>query len=95
MNKKVYAIRDCFVLVAKSDNTAYGNRVYLRDEDGNTSMYAHLQSYTCKAGDKLKAGEEFGVIGGTGYSNGDHLHYSFTFPPFLFLFLYLFLLSLF
>ncbi len=76
-NKKVYAIRDCFVLVAKSDNSDYGNRVYLRDKDNNTVMYAHLESFKVKTGDKLNQGDEVGVIGGTGYGTGDHLHLSF------------------
>lgn len=79
-NKRVKAIRDCFVLVAKSDNSGYGNRVYLRDKDGHTIMYAHLESFTVKNGDKLKAGKEFGVIGGTGYGTGDHLHLSYFKP---------------
>ncbi len=75
------AITNCKVLVTKSDNTDYGNRVYLKHSDGYISMYAHLDSIAVKVGQKLFKGDIIGVIGSTGYSpNGAHLHYSLFKP---------------
>lgn len=73
--KDVWAVRDCTVVCVKHDNgkRAYGNTVYLEDEDGNKTMYAHLDWFAVKIGHKLKKGDVFAEIGGTGYG-GEHLH---------------------
>lgn len=74
--KNCYAINDGFILVA-GERADYGKRVYVRHNDGTTIMYAHLDSMSVKQGDKVKKGDEIGVIGDSGYSNGVHLHVSF------------------
>jgi len=39
------------------------------------TYYAHLVEITVRKGDKVKKGDEVGLVGSTGYSDGTHLHY--------------------
>lgn len=75
--KDVWAVRDCTVICVKYDDgkRAYGNTVYLEDEDGNKTMYAHLDWIAVKVGQRLKRWDVFAEIGDTGYCpSGAHLH---------------------
>lgn len=74
--KKCYAINEGYVLVS-GEREDYGKRVYIRHNDGTTLMYAHLGSISVKQDDKISKGDEIGVIGDSGFSNGVHLHVSF------------------
>lgn len=42
-----------------------------------TSLYAHMKpnSFKVKVGEKVKAGQQIGVMGTSGYSTGVHLHF--------------------
>ena len=75
--KDVYAIRDCTVICTIRDDGKrdYGNTVYLEDQDGYKTVCCHLDWFSVKEGDKLKAGDVFGEIGETGYCKGAHLHF--------------------
>ncbi len=55
----------------------YGWFVEMRHADGLTSLYAHLGSVRrgLKAGANLAAGEAVGLVGNTGRSTGEHLHF--------------------
>lgn len=53
----------------------YGNVVVIRDKNGNTHLYAHLDSIGVKVGDIVLAGDIIGTQGTTGRSTGSHLHY--------------------
>lgn len=54
---------------------AYGNTVHVRHPDGTTSVYAHLQRGTVKAGQRVKSGQPIAKSGNTGRSTGAHLHF--------------------
>lgn len=56
---------------------SYGNHVLLRHADGTVTMYAHLVQYTVQAqvGDSVCQGQRLGLVGTTGQSSGDHLHF--------------------
>lgn len=60
-------------------NTLGGNRVWLRDERGNTFYYAHLSAYAPAAieGAKVQAGQVIGFVGNTGQAitTPPHLHF--------------------
>lgn len=63
----------------------YGNRVYLKitkgDYHGYVLLFAHLESFTCKDGQEIKAFDQFGVMGTTGANiDNVHLHVS-LYPP--------------
>lgn len=53
----------------------WGNYVSVLQDDGVTAYYCHLDSRSVKQGDIVKAGDELGIEGNTGYSLGEHLHF--------------------
>ncbi len=57
----------------KSDG--YGNYVILRHADGTFSLYAHLKEIYVSDDEEVCAGSPLGLIGTTGNSSGEHLHY--------------------
>jgi hypothetical protein len=56
-----------------------GNRLWLRDHEGNLFYYAHLAAFSTNArnGSRVKAGEVIGFMGNTGSAEGltTHLHF--------------------
>lgn len=58
-------------------NSAYGNAVMLKHEDGTWTAYAHLTSIASgiAVGKKVNAGDLLGISGSTGRSSGAHLHF--------------------
>lgn len=56
----------------------YGNYVMLKHDDGNYTVYGHLQKgVLVKKGDRVKKGQVLGYMGASGYAidNGQHLHF--------------------
>lgn len=56
-------------------NASYGNFVKIEHDDGYSTLYAHLASVAVKKGDKVKPGQEIGMMGNSGNSYGMHLHF--------------------
>ena len=55
---------------------ALGNTVEIDHGNNLTTFYAHLQSYSCKPGDKVQQGQEIARSGNTGsQTTGAHLHF--------------------
>ena len=52
-----------------------GVRVVIEHEYGYKTVYAHLDEYTVKTGQKVSRGETIGKLGNTGMSTAPHLHY--------------------
>ncbi|MDR0995339.1 MAG: M23 family metallopeptidase [Tannerella sp.] len=63
------------VETAAWDEHGFGNCVRIRHEHGLETFYAHLKSYTVKAGEKVKKGQVIGRVGKTGKSVTPHLRY--------------------
>ena len=63
--------------VARADNRAsgYGNHIRIDHGFGYISLYAHLDKYNVKRGQKVKRGDIIGYVGNTGRSVASHLHY--------------------
>lgn len=53
----------------------YGNVVVIDHGFGFKTLYAHMEKIMVKKGEKVKRSQEIGLIGSTGQSTGDHLHY--------------------
>ena len=64
-------------VVANQGNAkkGYGNLVRVRHDDGTVSVYAHLDSVSVVAGQKIEPGESLGGLGNSGGSTGAHLHF--------------------
>ncbi|MTV50177.1 peptidoglycan DD-metalloendopeptidase family protein [Heliobacillus mobilis] len=64
-------------------NAIGGNRVGIRDDDGNYHYYAHLSAYgDVRVGDHIAAGTIVGYVGNTGNARTTppHLHYGIRSP---------------
>lgn len=70
----VYATFDGTVKEASYKNS-YGNKILLEHEGKLETIYAHLNSFNVKVGDKVKKGDLIGRVGNTGNSTGSHLHF--------------------
>ena len=57
-------------------NGNYGRYVILRHPDGFQTLYAHLARAQVSHGDRVRQGHRLGEMGNTGYSTGNHLHFS-------------------
>jgi Peptidase family M23 len=70
-------------------NDVGGNRLWLRDHQGNQFYYAHLSAFTplAKNGRVVKAGDVLGFVGNTGDAQGTPTHLHFEVHPFSLLFM--------
>ena len=58
-------------------NVAYGNMIVVDHGNGISTMYAHMRSRALyKVGDRVSKGTVLGYVGTTGWSTGNHLHFS-------------------
>jgi murein DD-endopeptidase MepM/ murein hydrolase activator NlpD len=64
-------------------NSIGGNRLWLRDGQGNLFYYAHLSAFTPLAvnGNKVNAGDVLGFVGNTGDAQGTPYHLHFEIHP--------------
>lgn len=76
---KIYAISDGEVV---KSGDGYGNSLQHKTPDGRYAHYAHLRHTPLfKVGDKVKKGDQIGVMGTTGMSFGEHLHFEILASP--------------
>lgn len=57
-----------------SDGSSFGNRVWVRNDDGTSCVYAHLKSFLCTPGQRIKCKTPIGMMGSSGAATGAHLH---------------------
>ena len=55
---------------------AYGKWVAIDHGNGIVTLYGHMSSIGVSAGDKVSKGDKIGNMGSTGYSTGNHVHFS-------------------
>lgn len=77
-NQTIYACYDGTVITNSYASDA-GNFVAIRHDNGDVSRYLHLNSRsTLNVGTRVQKGEMVGVMGTTGRSTGNHLHFDLT-----------------
>jgi murein DD-endopeptidase MepM/ murein hydrolase activator NlpD len=74
MRTPEYAARDGVVLRAGASQ-GFGLAVYIKHENGDVTVYGHMDSITVKVGQFVQAGERIALLGMRGESTGPHLHF--------------------
>lgn len=67
------------VITAKY-SSSYGNHVVILHSNGYSTLYAHASKLLVKEGDKVSQGQVIALVGTTGYSTGNHLHFEIIQP---------------
>lgn len=63
------------VVVLSQYGSSYGNYVVLSHPDGTRTLYAHLSQRSVSPGETVSQGQTVGLVGSTGSSTGNHLHF--------------------
>lgn len=54
---------------------SFGKWVFIKHDNGLSTLYAHLASFTVSKGDTVTTGQQVGYSDTTGYATGPHLHF--------------------
>lgn len=71
----IYATGDGLVRRVSTAYGGYGKQVEIDHGFGYITKYAHMDQYIVKKGQKVKRGEQIGMVGNTGKSTAPHCHY--------------------
>lgn len=63
------------VVVFTDRESGYGKVLRINHGYGFTTLYAHLDRFLVKEGDRVTRGQQVAKVGMTGRTNGPHLHY--------------------
>jgi len=75
LGTEIYASGDGTIESVNSGKRGMGNYIVINHGFGYTSLYAHLDSFAVRAGQKVHRGDVIGYVGNTGLSIAPHLHY--------------------
>lgn len=73
-NEPILAAKDGTVTFSGAAES-YGNCIKIEHKGGFVTLYGHLSELGAAVGDKVKKGEKIGIMGNTGDSTGQHLHF--------------------
>jgi murein DD-endopeptidase MepM/ murein hydrolase activator NlpD len=72
---KIYATKSGKVTTAVY-NYSWGYYVVINHLDGFSSLYGHMTNFVVSEGQYVKRGQLIGYVGSTGWSTGNHLHFT-------------------
>lgn len=75
MGTEVYASGDGTIESVLSSKRGMGNYIVINHGFGYSSVYAHLDRFNVRAGQKVHRGDVIGYVGNSGMSVAPHLHY--------------------
>lgn len=75
LGTEVYSSGDGTVESVSSGKRGMGNFLVINHGFGYSSLYAHLESFNVRPGQKVHRGDIIGYVGNTGMSVAPHLHY--------------------
>lgn len=70
----VYAVTDGVVLES-GPASGYGQWIRVKQDDGTTGIFGHVDQSFVSKGQRVTAGQQIGTVGNRGNSTGPHLHY--------------------
>jgi murein DD-endopeptidase MepM/ murein hydrolase activator NlpD len=70
----IRAVTDGVVIEAGAAS-GFGLWVRIQHADGTVSIYGHVDSFSVREGQKVKAGDQIARMGNRGQSTGTHLHF--------------------
>ena len=71
----IYATADGKAVIVKTSFGGFGKHIYLDHGNGYKTVYAHLDKFNIKRGQKVKRWELIAYSGNSGRSTAPHLHY--------------------
>jgi murein DD-endopeptidase MepM/ murein hydrolase activator NlpD len=71
----VYATGDGVIEKIEASRRGYGNHIIVNHGFGYKTVYAHLDRFNVRQGQRVKRGDVIGFVGSTGLSLAPHLHY--------------------
>ncbi len=74
MRTPEYAVMDGVVLEAGAAS-GYGLVVYIQHDDGDVTVYGHMDEILVQPGQVVRAGDTIALLGNRGQSTGPHLHF--------------------
>ncbi len=74
MRTPEYAVMDGVVLEA-GPASGYGLAVYIQHDDGDVTVYGHMDEILVEPGQLVRAGDTIALLGNRGQSTGPHLHF--------------------
>jgi murein DD-endopeptidase MepM/ murein hydrolase activator NlpD len=75
LGTEIYASGDGTIESMLSSKRGMGNYIVINHGFGYSSVYAHLDRFNVRAGQKVHRGDVIGFVGNTGMSVAPHLHY--------------------
>jgi murein DD-endopeptidase MepM/ murein hydrolase activator NlpD len=75
LGTEVYASGDGTIESVISTKRGMGNYIVVNHGFGYSSVYAHLDRFNVRAGQKVHRGDVIGYVGNSGMSVAPHLHY--------------------
>jgi murein DD-endopeptidase MepM/ murein hydrolase activator NlpD len=68
------------VVIEAGPASGFGLWVRVKQDDGTTAVYGHVNDITTFVGKRVTAGETIATVGNRGYSTGPHLHLEIWHP---------------
>ena len=72
---EIYATGNGVIAYVNSSKRGLGNHIIINHGYGYSTIYAHLDSFNVRSGQKVERGDVIGFVGSTGLSVAPHLHY--------------------
>ncbi|SCX60259.1 Peptidase family M23 [Klenkia marina] len=63
------------VVLRAGPASGFGLAVYIQHDNGDVTVYGHMDSIQVQAGDIVEAGDPIALLGNRGQSTGPHLHF--------------------
>ncbi|MBA3279947.1 MAG: peptidoglycan DD-metalloendopeptidase family protein [Geodermatophilaceae bacterium] len=63
------------VVVKAGPATGFGQAVYIEHDNGDVTVYGHMEVIEVSTGQRVAAGQEIALVGSQGFSTGPHLHF--------------------